>query len=172
MTGCTGAIIMECKFFQCLCSYTTGSQGYMANIRRMYGKLCPEYVLKCNKSVHLPTWVSFLCLLGDLVVIWVWFGLGELWVINQIKKSERDPRSCEVKKLKKLKNKNKNPRKKHSLHITDINWTHTWPASWPPVIAAVSWRSESVLGFISNCLSYFTTAKISLTSIHSSYDRH
>ena len=25
--------------------------------------LCPEFVLKCNKSVHLPTW---LCLLGEL----------------------------------------------------------------------------------------------------------
>ena len=29
---------------------------------------CPEYVLKCNKSVHLPARVSFLCLLGDLWV--------------------------------------------------------------------------------------------------------
>ena len=27
---------------------------------------CPQYVLKCNKSVHLPAWESFLCLLGDL----------------------------------------------------------------------------------------------------------
>ena len=30
---------------------------------------CPEYLLKCNKSVHLPARVTFLCLLGDLWVI-------------------------------------------------------------------------------------------------------
>ena len=42
---------------------------------------CPEYALKCNKSVQLPTWVSFLCLLGDLEVIWAWFALWALWVI-------------------------------------------------------------------------------------------
>ena len=40
----------------------------MANIKVMYG-LCdvPNMYRKCNKSVHLPTWLSFLCLLGDLV---------------------------------------------------------------------------------------------------------
>ena len=38
---------------------------------------CPEYVLKCNKSVHLPAWVSFLCLLGDLWVIWARFALRD-----------------------------------------------------------------------------------------------
>ena len=35
----------------------------------------PENALKCNKRVHLADWVSFLCLLGDSVVIWVWFSL-------------------------------------------------------------------------------------------------
>ena len=30
----------------------------------------PNMYRKCNKSVHLPTWLSFLCLLGDLAVIW------------------------------------------------------------------------------------------------------
>ena len=29
---------------------------------------CPEFVLKSNKNVHLPARVSFLYLLGDLVV--------------------------------------------------------------------------------------------------------
>ena len=40
---------------------------------------CPKYALKCNKSVHLPAGVSFWCLLGDLVLIWAWFGLGAFW---------------------------------------------------------------------------------------------
>ena len=31
---------------------------------------CLEYALKWNKSVHLPAWLSFLCVLGDLWVIW------------------------------------------------------------------------------------------------------
>ena len=37
---------------------------------------CPEYTLKCNKSVHLPAWLSFLCVLGDLVVLWAWSEAG------------------------------------------------------------------------------------------------
>ena len=41
---------------------------------------CPEYALICNKSVHLPAWVSFLCLLGDLWVIWARFALWALCV--------------------------------------------------------------------------------------------
>ena len=41
----------------------------------------PEYALKRNKSVHLAAWVSFLCLLGDLWVIWERFALRALWVI-------------------------------------------------------------------------------------------
>ena len=44
---------------------------------------CPGYALKCNKSVHLPAWLSFLCLLGDLVVIWAWFSMGALQVISR-----------------------------------------------------------------------------------------
>ena len=49
----------------------------MANIRRMYGKLWMSRIctVKWNKSVHLSAWVSFLCLLNDLVVISAWFGL-------------------------------------------------------------------------------------------------
>ena len=60
----------------------------------------------------------------------------------------------------------------HSLHITAINWTRTWPASSEVVeyrngIAEVM-RSNPVgasqffLGFI-NCLSYVTRSKISFT---------
>ena len=30
---------------------------------------CPEFVLKCNRSVHLPAWLCFLCVLGDLSVV-------------------------------------------------------------------------------------------------------
>ena len=37
----------------------------------------PEYALKYKKSVHLPTW---LYLLDDLAVIWVWFVLEVFWV--------------------------------------------------------------------------------------------
>ena len=42
---------------------------------------CPEYALQCNKSVHLPAWVTSLCLLGNLWVIWAPFALRALWVI-------------------------------------------------------------------------------------------
>ena len=52
---------------------------------------CPEYVLKCNKSVHLPAWVSFLCALGDLLVIWARSGLGALWVIFVKEGKVRNP---------------------------------------------------------------------------------
>ena len=49
---------------------TTGSQGLIVNgghKKNVWEIMqCPEYVLKCNKSVHLPAPVSFLCLLGDL----------------------------------------------------------------------------------------------------------
>ena len=42
----------------------------MANIRRMYGKLWMSRICtESNKNVHLPARVSFLYLLGDLVVI-------------------------------------------------------------------------------------------------------
>ena len=68
----------------------------------------------------------------------------------------------------------------HSLHITGINWTRTWPASGKASIAqSVKHRigiaevmglnplgaSEFFLGYICNCLSYFKTAKISFISI-------
>ena len=38
---------------------------------------CPEYVLKCNKSVHLPARVCFLYLLGDLSAICAASALGD-----------------------------------------------------------------------------------------------
>ena len=44
--------------------------GYSGHKKKVWEIIrCPEYVLKCNKSVHLPARVSFLCLLGDLWVI-------------------------------------------------------------------------------------------------------
>ena len=43
----------------------------------------------------------------------------------------------------------------YSLHITGINWTHSWPEI-----------SEFVLGFLCNSLSCFTTAKIIFTSVN------
>ena len=45
---------------------------------------CPEYVLKCDKSVHLPARVSFLCLLGDLWVICAASALGDFPLIETI----------------------------------------------------------------------------------------
>ena len=69
-----------------------------------------------------------------------------------------------------------------TLHITGIDWTRIWPA-WPTRLHTLAQfieprtgvaevmgsnpvgASEFFLGFICNCLSYFTTAKISFTSI-------
>ena len=44
---------------------------------------CPEYALKCNKSVHLPARVSFLCLLGDLSAICAASALGDFPLIEE-----------------------------------------------------------------------------------------
>ena len=38
---------------------------------------CPQYALKCNKGVHLSASLSFLCVLGDLVIIWAGSALVE-----------------------------------------------------------------------------------------------
>ena len=68
------------------------------------------------------------------------------------------------------------------IYITGINWTHTWPApnkASCTVAQSVEHHtsiaeamgsnpvgaSEFFLGFLCNCFSYFTTAKISFTSI-------
>ena len=63
----------------------------------------------------------------------------------------------------------------HSLHVTGINWSCTWPASNElvegcPVLGGAHgseshWSLRIFLGFICNCLSYFTTAKITFTCI-------
>ena len=45
---------------------------------------CPEYALKCNKSVHLPAWLSLLCVLGDLSVIWAGSTLGDFPLIEEV----------------------------------------------------------------------------------------
>ena len=97
---------------------------------------CPEYVLKCNKSVHLPARVSFLCLLGDLWVIWERFALRALWefTLQQIapKPPTNQPKDI-TKTLKRV--------SEHfywtSIHIRDII-SHTFFLPWLPVIYLIS----------------------------------
>ena len=57
----------------------------------------------------------------------------------------------------------------HSLHITSINWTRSWPSEshWSRGGRGFEsrWSLKKISGFICNCLSCFTTAKITFTCI-------